>query len=100
MESTKIIRKIVIGEYVKDVRFPAGSWLVYNTDMEFVKAYIEPKPMFWSERNTVDWRECKVWTFDEHNRLVSTLEPYSEVPSEVCNDFDKVIKKRGYIVVN
>ena len=99
MESTKVIRKIVIGEYVNEVRFPAGSWIMYNTDMEFVKAYIEPKPMFWDEGYTVTWKECKVWSFDEHNRLVSTLETYDHVPSDVCNDFDKVIEKKGYKVI-
>lgn len=96
----KIIRKINIGEYFNEIRFPAGSWLVYDTNMDFVKAYIEPKPMFWSERNTVDWRECKVWSFDGHNRLVSNLEPYSELPSEVCKDFDKVIERKGYKVID
>lgn len=96
----KIIRKINVGEYVRETRIPAGSWLVYDTEMQFVKAYIEPMPMYWSERNTVDWRECKVWSFDEHNRLVSTLEPYSEIPPEVCNDFDKVIEKKGFKVID
>lgn len=99
MENTKIIRKINIGEYVKEVRIPAGSWLVYDTNMEFVKAYIEPMPMFWDEGYTVTWKECKVWSFDEHNRLVSSLESYKGVPSDVSNDFDKVIEKKGYKVI-
>ena len=72
---------------------------MYTTDMEIEKIYIEPKPMYCEKTNTVTWEQCKVETFDEHGRSVFSLEPFDHVPLDVCNDFDKVIEKKGYKVI-
>lgn len=98
-DNKKILQKINITQYIGNIHVMGGSWVMYTTDMEIEKIYIEPKPMYCEETNTVTWEECKVETFDEYSRSVFSLEPFDHIPLIVCNDFDKVIEKKGYKVI-
>ena len=95
-----ILEKVKIGYRMNNMFIKGGSWLVYNTDMELVKVYTEPKPMYEENTNSVTWEECSILTFDERGNFKESLEPFDHVPNEVYKDFDKVIEKRGFIVVD
>lgn len=95
-----ILEKVKIGYRINNTFIKGGSWLVYNTDMELVKVYTEPKPMYLEETNSVTWEECSVLAIDERGNFVEGLDSFDNVPIEVYKDFDKVIEKRGFIVVD
>lgn len=95
-----ILEKVKIGYRMNNMFIKGGSWLVYNTDMELVKVYTEPKPMYLEETSSVTWEECSVLTIDERGNFVEGLDSFDNVPIEVYKDFDKVIEKRGFIVVD
>ena len=95
-----ILEKVKIGSRMNNMFLKGGSWLVYNTDMELVKVYTEPKPMYEENTNSVTWEECYSLTIDERGNFKEGLTPFDHVPNEVYKDFDKVIEKRGFIVVD
>ena len=95
-----ILEKVKIGYRMKNMFIKGGSWLVYNTNMELVKVYTEPKPIYQKETNSVTFEECYTLTFDERENFKEGLESFDHVPLAVYYDFCKVIEKRGYIVVD
>lgn len=95
-----ILEKVKIGYRMNNMFIKGGSWLVYNTNMELIKVYTEPKPMYQEETNSVTFEECYTLTFDERGNFKEGLESFDHVPLAVYYDFCKVIEKKGYIVVD
>lgn len=95
-----ILEKVEMGYRMKNEWIPRGSWLVYNTDMELIKVYTEPKPMYEENTNTVSWEECYSLTIDERGNFKEGLTSFDHVPLAVFYDFCKVIEKKGYIVID
>lgn len=96
----KILQKVNIGHYIGGLYLKGGSWCEYDTNMELVKVYTEPKPMYCERSNKVTWKECVILTFDEKGRSIEGLETFGNIPSIICEDFDKAIEKKKYIVVD